>query len=121
MPTKGLQTGNFRIHNYFYGLGEIRIDSDLFFQSDSPDPFSKFYALRAGTGCSALGSDNECLLLIEEPEPLTGACHHPFRCVVHLAQVSKNYLWDVFSQCLQASGGSGVGQVPPFGTDSPFQ
>jgi hypothetical protein len=41
MPTKGLQTGNFRIHNYFYGLGEIRIDSDLFLRSHSPDFFFK--------------------------------------------------------------------------------
>jgi len=95
--------------------------SYLFLQSHSPDPFSYFYTLRAGTGCPALGGDDEGLLFIEEPEPFTGTCHHPFRRVVHLAQVGKDDLRHVFTERLQAAGSSGVGQVPPFGTDSPFQ
>ena len=114
MPVKGLQTGDFRVHYDFYGSGVIRIDSYLFSRVNSPDPILEFYPLWAGTGCPALGGDNESLLLIEEPESLTGTCHHPFRRVVHLAQVGKDYLRYVFSQCLQAAAGSGIGEVPSF-------
>jgi hypothetical protein len=114
VPRRGPEAGDLRIQYDFYGLDVIRIDSYLFLQSHSPDPISKFYTLRAGTGCPALGGDNECLFFIKEPEPLTGACHHPFRCVVHLAQVCKDDLRHVFSQRLQAPGSSGVGQVPSF-------
>ena len=51
---EALKRGTFEYSTDFYGLDVIRIDSYLFLQSHSPDPISKFYTLRAGTGCSAL-------------------------------------------------------------------